>query len=119
GFLITSILKREQEKTGTINLKQFYIRRAYRILPAAYLYLGVVTVLFHDSLPHKYLLLAYTYLTSYALHSPWVLFHLWSLSVEEQFYLVWPILMTIGVIVARRFALGAIAIAPVVRFLLL
>jgi len=119
GFLITSMLKREQEKTGTINLKQFYIRRAYRILPAAYVYLGVITVLFHDSLPRKYLLLAYTYLTSYALHSPWVLFHLWSLSVEEQFYLVWPLLMAIGVIVARRFALGAIAIAPVVRFLLL
>ena len=70
GFLITSLLKYEREKTGTINLKQFYIRRAYRVLPPAYVYLIVITVLFHDSVPNKYLVAAYAYLTSYALHSP-------------------------------------------------
>ena len=118
GFLITTLLLREQEKTGTINLKQFYIRRAYRILPAGYAYLVVVTIIFHQSLPDKYLVAAYTYLTSYAIHSPWILIHLWSLSVEEQFYLIWPLAMVLGIFVARRFALGAIAVAPVVRFVL-
>src|SRR5438552_10798994 len=61
GFLITTLLMRERQKTGIVNLRQFYIRRAYRILPAAYVYLAVVTVAFHESLPHKYLIAAYTY----------------------------------------------------------
>jgi peptidoglycan/LPS O-acetylase OafA/YrhL len=119
GYLITTLLIREREKTGTINLKQFYIRRAYRILPAAYFYLVMVTVVFYASLPFKYLVTAYTYLTSYAVHSPWVLLHLWSLSVEEQFYLVWPIALGLGVFVVPRFAFGAIAVAPLVRFVLM
>jgi peptidoglycan/LPS O-acetylase OafA/YrhL len=118
GFLITSLLIREREKTGTINLKQFYIRRAYRILPAAYFYLVVITVVSHQSLAYKDLFIAYTYLTSYSLHQPWVLIHLWSLSVEEQFYLVWPAAMLLGFILARRLAFGAVAAALVVRFVL-
>jgi peptidoglycan/LPS O-acetylase OafA/YrhL len=105
GFLITSLLIREREQTGTISLKQFYIRRAYRLLPAAYVYLVVITIVFHESLQYKYVVVAYMYLTSYALHSPWVLIHLWSLSVEEQFYFLWPAAMALGFIVARRFAL--------------
>jgi peptidoglycan/LPS O-acetylase OafA/YrhL len=119
GFLITTLLRREQERTGTINLKQFYIRRAYRLLPAAYVYLLVVTIVFHESLSYKYLFAAYMYLTSYAVHSPWVLIHLWSLSVEEQFYLLWPAAMALGIIAARRFAFGAVAIAPIVRLIFL
>ena len=119
GFLITTLLRCEQEETGTIRLKQFYIRRAYRLLPAAYVYLIAVTVIFHQSLPYKYLVAAYLYLTSYALHSPWPLMYLWSLSVEEQFYLVWPAALAIGLIAARRFAFGAIAVALVARFVFL
>jgi peptidoglycan/LPS O-acetylase OafA/YrhL len=119
GFLITTLLRREQEETGTIRLKQFYIRRAYRLLPAAYVYLIAVTVIFHQTLPYRYLVAAYLYLTSYALHSPWPLMHLWSLSVEEQFYLVWPAALAIGLIAARRFAFGAIAVALVARFVFL
>src|SRR4051812_33176028 len=100
GFLITSLLLREKERTGTIDLKQFYLRRAYRLLPAAYLYLVVITILFHESLTFKYLVAAYMYLTSYALHSPWVLMHLWSLSVEEQFYLLWPAALALSLVAA-------------------
>ena len=118
GFLITTLLLREQEKTGTISLKQFYIRRAYRVLPAAYVYLVVMTVIFHESLPYKQVVIAYTYLTSYSVHSPWALIHLWSLSIEEQFYLVWPVAMALGFIVSRRFAFSAIVLAPVFRFVL-
>ena len=118
GFLITTLLRREQERTGTIDLRQFYVRRAYRLLPAAYLYLVIVTIIYHQSLPYKYVVAAYLYLTSYALHSPWVLMHLWSLSVEEQFYLLWPAALALGVVAGRRFAISAVAIGPVVRLVL-
>jgi peptidoglycan/LPS O-acetylase OafA/YrhL len=63
GFLITTLLRREQEETGGIRLKQFYMRRAYRLLPAAYLYLIVVTAIFHQTLSYKYLVAAYLYLS--------------------------------------------------------
>jgi peptidoglycan/LPS O-acetylase OafA/YrhL len=119
GFLITTLLRREKEETGTIRLKQFYLRRAYRLLPAAYVYLVVVTAIFHQALPYRYLIAAYLYLTSYALHSPWLLMHLWSLSVEEQFYLVWPAALAISFLAARRFAFAALAIALVARFIFL
>jgi peptidoglycan/LPS O-acetylase OafA/YrhL len=115
GFLITTLLINEREKTGKIDLKQFYLRRAYRIFPAAYFYLLVVTIVFYSSLPFKYLVTAYAYLTSYAVHSPWILRHLWSLSVEEQFYLVWPLLMGLGLFLAPRLAFGAIIFAPLLR----
>ncbi len=118
GFLITTLLIQEREKTGTISLKQFYIRRAYRILPAAYFYMVVVTIVFYSSLPFKYLVTAYAYLTSYAVNSPWILRHLWSLSVEEQFYLVWPVLMVLSLFLAPRLAFGALAFAPFLRLVL-
>jgi len=78
-----------------------------------------VTVIFHQSLPHRYLVAAYLYLTSYAVHSPWSLMHLWSLSVEEQFYLVWPAALAISFLAAWRFAFGALAVALVARFIFL
>ena len=118
GFLITSLLRSERERTGAINLKRFYIRRAFRILPAAYVYLIVVTIFYHQLVPWKYLLAAYTYLTCYAVHSPWVVIQLWSLSVEEQFYLIWPALMALGLLTGKRSALTAIAAAPIVRYIL-
>jgi peptidoglycan/LPS O-acetylase OafA/YrhL len=118
GFLITTLLQKELIKTGAINLKQFYIRRAYRILPVAYLYMAVVTVLFYKSIQFKYLLAAYTYLSCYTMWSPWVLVHLWSLSVEEQFYLLWPATMVLGLVVARRFAAGEMIVAPVLRYVM-
>ncbi len=118
GFLITTLLVQERQKTGRIDLKQFYIRRAYRIFPAAYFYLLVVTVVFYSSLSFKYLIAAYTYMTSYAIHSPWNLRHLWSLSVEEQFYMLWPALIAIGLVVAPRIAFGSLIFAPVLRLVL-
>jgi peptidoglycan/LPS O-acetylase OafA/YrhL len=118
GFLITTLLLRERDQNGTINLTQFYIRRAFRILPISYVYLIMLAILFHKSLTPKQLTIAFTYLSSYDVHLPWVLSHLWSLSVEEQFYLVWPLVMALGVVVSRRFAFVAMVIAPLFRFVM-
>ncbi len=49
---------------------------------------------------------------------PWVLIQLWSLSVEEQFYLIWPALMALAILSGKRYALAAIAAAPIARFIL-
>jgi len=116
GFLIPTLLINERAKTGAINLKQFYVRRAYRILAPAYAYLAVVAVLFYQSLTVRELVVAATYLTSYAANIPWVLGHLWSLSVEEHFYLAWPIVMACKAVSARFFAFAAIAFALVFRY---
>jgi peptidoglycan/LPS O-acetylase OafA/YrhL len=116
GFLITMLLLRDQAGSGAIHLKEFYIRRAYRILPASYIYMAVVSIAFHAALSGKDIVLAFTYLSSYSWYRPWILGHLWSLSVEEQFYFVWPAVMATGIAFSRRVALGTIVLAPVLRF---
>jgi peptidoglycan/LPS O-acetylase OafA/YrhL len=118
GFLITSLLMQEREKTGAVDLKQFYLRRACRILPATYVYVAVVAVIYYQSLSGTDLILAVTYLSSYSVHIPWVLGHLWSLSVEEHFYLIWPIAMARRVMSARTLAITAVIAAPVFRYAL-
>ncbi|HEX4001243.1 MAG TPA: acyltransferase [Candidatus Acidoferrales bacterium] len=116
GFLITTLLLREQKNTGTVDLKQFYIRRAYRILPVAYLFLVVMALIYHATMSAGDFVWAATYLSSYAPHTPWVLNHLWSLSVEEQFYLLWPLAVVLGPKAQRRFAWATILISPVCRY---
>ena len=119
GYLITGGLFREACSDGTISLLRFYARRVRRLLPAAALVLIVVasaTSLLPETrweetsfeiaassifLENWALVwLATEYLSSENAASP--VQHYWSLSVEEQFYLVWPILIMAGVIIARR-----------------
>jgi peptidoglycan/LPS O-acetylase OafA/YrhL len=90
GFLITRLLLRERENSGTISLRDFYIRRAYRILPAALAYLLVIKVLFWPQVGWYDLAAAFFYIANMRTTGPWMMGHLWSLSIEEQFYLAWP-----------------------------
>jgi peptidoglycan/LPS O-acetylase OafA/YrhL len=98
GFLITTVLMREQGRTGAISLKNFYIRRFLRIFPVAYLYITVVALLSFLGIiglrPHD-LAFAVSYLMDFHHDRAWYLGHLWYLTVEEQFYLLWPAIITI------------------------
>jgi len=96
GFLITSLLLKERSETGGISLRLFYIRRALRILPAFCVFVGAVAILNAYGIvrvPAAIWPYVLTYTVNFSTQAPWVLGHLWSLSVEEQFYLLWPLVM--------------------------
>jgi len=93
GFLITTLLMREQEKTESIDLRRFYVRRAYRILPAAIAFMLPVFAIFWHELRWYHIAAALLYVVNFDFAHPWFLGHLWSISVQEQFYFLWPIVL--------------------------
>jgi len=113
GFLITQLLLREHERTTTISLSNFYIRRAYRILPAAFVYLLVVAIIFWHQVGWYYLAAAALYVANMAAWLPRVLGHLWSLSIEEQFYLLWPFALKKWFRSRTGILIGVFVFAPV------
>jgi peptidoglycan/LPS O-acetylase OafA/YrhL len=90
GSLITSILLNEYSQTSTINLRQFYIRRAYRILPAAAVFMLFAMLMYWHELRWYDIGAMLLYLANFDGARPWMVMHLWSLCVEEQFYRAWP-----------------------------
>lgn len=121
GYLITTLLLNEMEETGRISLKWFYIRRALRIFPAAYVYIAVMFLLTAGgwlSLNTGDFLHAITYTVNYQEVRPWYTIHLWSLSVEEQFYFLWPAtLLFAGRRRGMQIAASMMVIAPLLRIL--
>jgi peptidoglycan/LPS O-acetylase OafA/YrhL len=121
GFLITSHLVREHEKTGRISLVRFYARRMVRLIPAATVVLlgtAVATILFVPRILWQQVgtdiiasatyvinwvlaLRSVDYLAEDSIVSP--VQHFWSLAVEEQFYLIWPLLILLAGALAVRF----------------
>ena len=115
GYLITTLLLKEQDKTQTIGLREFYIRRAYRILPAALAFMLPVFVIFWHDLRWYHMAAAALYLANFDFTHPWFLGHLWSLSVEEQFYFLWPGVLKKWHRHRVAILLGVVAFAPLYR----
>jgi peptidoglycan/LPS O-acetylase OafA/YrhL len=117
GFLITKLLLKERTRTSHIDLGRFYRRRAARILPASLFYIVVVLLLAKITIPQT--IYALTFTTSYFFDlAAKPLQQLWSLSVEEQFYLFWPLAMYLGTRTAKKYCWAIMIASPALRILL-
>ncbi|HEV7994116.1 MAG TPA: acyltransferase family protein [Gemmatimonadaceae bacterium] len=134
GFFITGLLVREREATGEVSLTEFYARRALRLLPALLLVLGATLVAVMTLYAPIDRAAIASSARAVALHAGNVelartavdyfgsgenpLLHTWSLAVEEQFYLVWPLFFLFVALVGERAAPGAFSAARARKSLL-
>jgi peptidoglycan/LPS O-acetylase OafA/YrhL len=131
GFLITSLLLQEHERTGRIDFLAFYMRRALRLLPAmALLLLGCTALVLSGHAGNRFDLtavaLAAAYISNFVViiagDRLGILTQTWSLSIEEQFYTLWPITLLLFLrLTSRRTImaamLGAAAVAVLLRLI--
>jgi peptidoglycan/LPS O-acetylase OafA/YrhL len=120
GYLITLLLLRELDASGTISLKRFYFRRSLRIFPAFYVFMAVMAILWAMGIIPEHwpsFLAAATYMRAYYRDAQGIFIaHTWSLSIEEQFYLAWPlILLRLRRERAMLAALTTVIMMPLVR----
>ena len=118
GFLITLLLLNEEQNNGKISLRNFYIRRVIRIFPVYYLYLGVCGIL---AIMHVFSFSLLSWISSltyskYFFTTEWETAHFWSLSIEEYFYLAWPLVFKYLGRYRKLFAMLIIVAVPLVRF---
>jgi peptidoglycan/LPS O-acetylase OafA/YrhL len=137
GFLITGLLLRELDGTGSLALKAFYLRRVKRLLPASFFVLFVTAIIawivYPSTLRHglgKDIAAAGAYISNYLFalwqmdyqnlnSTPPVVIHYWSLAVEEQFYLFWPfIILALYRYGARRAVFFGVVAITAASFLL-
>ena len=136
GYLITGLILREIEQTGSLDLNAFYQRRIKRLLPTSVFVLFITAIVGMFVLPAitrdalgRDLFAAAAYISNYlfawwqndyqnlnATPSPFI--HYWSLAVEEQFYVVWPILLLLLARYGRRAIFWGISITTVLSLLL-
>lgn len=119
GFLITSLLVKEFDHCGSVSLRNFYARRVLRLAPALltllFLYCAASFLLLNATRAHSNyidsaisLLYVSNWARAFSIHPPDFLGHTWSLSIEEQFYIAWPILLIalLRALPTRRSAVG-------------
>jgi peptidoglycan/LPS O-acetylase OafA/YrhL len=120
GFLISHLLIVEYKKSATISLPRFYLRRAIRLLPAYYVVLGIVWMLqaqegFACDTLWANVLYVNNFISAERQCMPWA----WSLAVEEQFYIVFPLALLLLYRIPRRYQLGMLllmlALGAVIR----
>ncbi|MEO7856768.1 MAG: acyltransferase [Gemmatimonadaceae bacterium] len=115
GFLVTSVLLREVERTGAIDGRAFLLRRARRIFPpyfAFVLILGVLRLAGFFEFNARHFLAALTFTGG----AGGELGHLWSMAVQEQFYLAWPLILIVGGrSIAVYCAIAIVILVPIAR----
>jgi peptidoglycan/LPS O-acetylase OafA/YrhL len=118
GFLITHLLVRERQKTGEVSIRRFYVRRTMRIFPAYYAFLLLSYALdaragqhWSPALLASTLTYTVNYFNAFNHHPTTSVAHAWSLGVEEQFYLLWPLAFFILVARGRRAILVGVSLA--------
>jgi peptidoglycan/LPS O-acetylase OafA/YrhL len=125
GFLITSRLADEKQSTGSINLRRFYLHRFFRLMPAAYFYLVFAFIFcilisratWRESINFVAALLFFRNYSIHLVPADWITGHFWTLSIEEQFYIVWPSMLAfVNLRSARWIAVAGALIISIYRF---
>ncbi|MGZ8437590.1 MAG: acyltransferase family protein, partial [Candidatus Limnocylindrales bacterium] len=130
GYLITALLLAEHRRTGRIDPIRFWLRRARRLLPALFLLLAVTLAFAMVVVPEEIArlrpdaLAALAYVTNWHLIAgdqsyfetigrPSLFMHLWSLAIEEQFYLLWPLALAVLLAAGRRAGLAVTVVGAI------